>query len=126
MKNKKILIIDDDPDILDSLRFVLEGEGYEVETSEKGEYAEKLPNTKEGLPALLILDILLSGKDGRIICKKLKRRKDTKHLPVIIISAHPNAEHSSLAMGADAFLAKPFDLSRLMKIIETYINKEQN
>lgn len=124
--NKKILVVDDDPDILDSLKLVLEQEGYEVETNEKGEYAEKLHNKTTQLPALIILDVLLSGKDGRKICRMLKDKPDTKHIPIIIISAHPDVEKSSLIIGADAFLAKPFDLTELLTVVEKYIKKQQN
>ncbi len=119
---KKILAIDDDADILDAIRFTLEGEGYEVTTAEKGEYAENLHDKNDKLPDLIILDVLLSGKDGRIICKKLKNQDETKHIPVIMISAHPTAEKSSKKVGADHFLAKPFDVESLLSLVEKYIN----
>ena len=114
---KTILVIDDDPDILDAMRFTLEAEDYEVITSEKGEYTENLRDKTNNLPDLIILDILLSGKDGRTICKKLKGQKDTKHIPVIMISAHPGAEKSSKDVCADDFIAKPFDVDVLLKKI---------
>jgi DNA-binding response OmpR family regulator len=123
--HKKILVVDDDPDILDSLRLVLNQEGYDVQTTEKGDYVEKLHDNNGGLPALIILDVLLSGKDGRIICKKLKSRKDTKHIPIIIISAHPDAEVSALKVGANAFLAKPFDLLQLLELIDKFLAKNR-
>lgn len=118
---KTILAIDDDSDILDAIRFTLEGEGYKVITSEKGEYIENLYDKDNGLPDLIILDVLLSGKDGRTICKKLKSQKDTKHIPVIMISAHPDAEKSSKEVGADDFLAKPFNISMLLTTVEKYV-----
>jgi len=116
---KKILVVDDDVDILDALRFLLEDRGYEVKTTEKGEYAENLRDTNGGLPHLIILDVLLSGKDGRTICKKLKSKVETKHIPIIMISAHPGAEKSVKECGADAFVPKPFDIKYLMNKIET-------
>src|SRR5215467_7827625 len=100
---KKILVVDDDPDILDALQFLLEDAGYEVKTTEKGEYAENLRDTNGGLPNVIILDVLLSGKDGRLICQKLKSQQDTEHIPIIMISAHPNARQSVAAVGADDF-----------------------
>ena len=111
---KKILVVDDDPDILDALRFLLEDAGYEVKTTEKGEYAENLHDTNGGLPDVIILDVLLSGKDGRLICQKLKSQEDTKLIPIIMISAHPNAKQSVKAVGADDFIAKPFDMDELL------------
>lgn len=115
---KKILVVDDDPDILDSLRLTLEDAGYDVTTTEKGEYAENLRDTNGGLPDVIILDILLSGKDGRIICQKLKSQEETRHVPILMISAHPNAKQSVKAVGADDFLAKPFDMDELLEKVE--------
>lgn len=120
-KAKKILVVDDDPDILDALRLILKGEGYEVTTSEKGEYAENLHDTNGGLPDVIILDVFLSGKDGRLICQKLKSQEETSHIPIIMISAHPNARQSTKAIGADDFMAKPFDIDELLTIVERYL-----
>ena len=117
---KKILVVDDDPDILDALRFMLEDSGYEVKTSEKGEYAENLHDTNGGLPDVIILDVLLSGKDGRLICQKLKSQEETQRIPIIMISAHPNAKQSVTAVGADDFIAKPFDMDELLAKIAQY------
>ena len=117
---KKILVVDDDPDILDALRFMLEDSGYEVKTSEKGEYAENLHDTNGGLPDVIILDVLLSGKDGRLICQKLKSQEETQRIPIIMISAHPNAKQSVSAVGADDFMAKPFDMDELLAKIAQY------
>ena len=117
---KKILVVDDDPDILDALRFMLEDSGYEVKTTEKGEYAENLHDTNGGLPDVIILDVLLSGKDGRLICQKLKSQEETKRIPIIMISAHPNAKQSVSAVGADDFMAKPFDMDELLATIAKY------
>ncbi len=117
---KRILVVDDDPDILDALQMLLEFAGYEVKTTEKGEYAENLRDTNGGLPHLIILDVLLSGKDGRLICQKLKSQLDTKHIPIIMVSAHPNAKHSVAAVGADGFLAKPFDVDELLEMVMKY------
>jgi len=118
---KKILVVDDDPGILDALKLTLEDAGYEVTTTEKGDYAENLRDTNGGLPDVIILDVLLSGKDGRIICQKLKRQEDTRHVPIIMISAHPGAKQSVKAVGADDFLAKPFDIDELLAKIAQYL-----
>jgi DNA-binding response OmpR family regulator len=117
---KKILVVDDDPDILDALKFMLEDAGYEVTTTEKGDYAENLHDTNRGLPDVIILDVLLSGKDGRLICQRLKGQEETRHIPIIMISAHPNARQSVTAVGADDFVAKPFDMDELLAKIAKY------
>lgn len=113
-----VMAVDDDPDILDALQFVLEDAGYNVKTSLKGEDAENLDS--KNLPAVLILDVLLSGKDGREICQKLKSQDDTKEVPIVMISAHPSAEESVQKVGADAFLAKPFNISALLEQVKRF------
>ncbi len=115
----KILVVDDDNSILDALQYTLEDAGYEVTIAEKAEYAENLLSADGNLPQLILLDVLLSGKDGRKICEKLKSQKQTKHIPIILISAHPDAERSSKEVGADDFLAKPFDVSVLLEKVES-------
>jgi CheY-like chemotaxis protein len=111
-KGKKILVVDDEPDILEFLQIILEEEGYDVLTSEKGEFLEHLHNG--GLPDLILVDVLLSGKDGREIVKHLKSQDETKHIPVIMFSAHPSAEETAKQAGAEDFLAKPFDVDVLL------------
>jgi DNA-binding response OmpR family regulator len=115
---KKILIVDDEPDILEFLQVVLEDEGYRVVTTDKVDYVEKLH--AERLPNVILLDVLLSGRDGREIVAQLKRQEETKHIPVIMFSAHPRAEDSARAAGADDFLAKPFEMDELLAKIRHY------
>lgn len=117
---KKILVVDDDLDILEAIQFTLEDAGYEVTTTEKGEYAENLHDTNGGLPDVILLDVLLSGKDGRLICQKLKSQEETRHIPIIMMSAHPNAKQSVSAVGADDFVAKPFNVDELLAKIAQY------
>ena len=121
-KTHKILIVDDDESILDSISMTLEDEGYFVSTTPKGEETYKIVD--EFMPDLILLDILMSGKDGREICKNLKKDENTKNIPVILISAHPSAAESYHQSGAEDFLAKPFELSSLLTIIESNISKK--
>jgi len=116
---KYILVVDDEPDILEFLQVILEEEGYEVVTSEKTEFLEHLHDS--GLPHLILLDVLLSGKDGREIAKHLKSREETKAIPIIMFSAHLSAEETSRAAGADDFLAKPFDIDVLLAKIAHFL-----
>lgn len=109
---KRILVVDDDPDILEFLQIVLEEEGYTVITSQKGEYLEQLHNG--GLSDLILVDVLLSGKDGREIVKYLKSQEETQHIPVLMFSAHPSAEETARQAGAEDFLAKPFNVEMLL------------
>jgi DNA-binding response OmpR family regulator len=114
---KKILVIDDDPDILDAVQMLLESEGFSVTTSTNGNDVEKLCET---LPDLILLDILLSGNDGREIAKKVKRREKTKNIPIVMMSAHPTAQKSIKKYLADDYIAKPFDIDILLNKIKTY------
>jgi CheY-like chemotaxis protein len=115
----KILVVDDEPDILEFLQELLEQEGYSVTTTNKSEYLEPLRNG--GLPDLILLDVFLSGKDGRDIVKHLKNQQETRHIPVIMFSAHPDARETALAAGADDFIAKPFEIDELLAKVASYL-----
>src|ERR1700730_2768827 len=118
-KRKKILVVDDERDILEFLQVILEDEGYAVVTTDKDEYLENIH--RGGLPDLILLDLLLSGKDGREIVKYLKSQEETRHIPVIMLSAHPSAEETARLAGADDFVAKPFDIDVLLTRIAQYL-----
>ena len=116
---KKILVVDDDEGIVDSLSCILEDEGYEVDTTLQGKKAiEKVHNFQ---PNLIILDVLISGTDGREICREIKNAPSSKDIPVVMISAHPSARPEALQMGASDFIAKPFSLEKLLAIIDTQL-----
>jgi DNA-binding response OmpR family regulator len=114
----KILIVDDDPDILDAVKMVLEMENYHTESISRGE--EALYKAQTYNPDLILLDVLLSGTDGRKICRELKEDTSTKHIPIIMVSAHPNAHLSVAECRADSFIAKPFSVDHLLQVIKRY------
>lgn len=114
----KILVADDDLAILDAIKMMLEYCDYEVDTTSDGSVLAKLQQNKA---QLIILDICMSGKDGRDICRKLKAMKDTRDIPVILISASRDLERSTKEAGANDFLAKPFAMNDLLNKIEKYI-----
>ncbi|GAC1302063.1 MAG: hypothetical protein NVSMB24_05990 [Mucilaginibacter sp.] len=115
---KKIMIADDDPGILDAVSIMLEYEGYDVESTLNG--ADLLTMQGE-LPDLLLLDIWMSGNDGRDICRHLKQTALTSALPIVMISASRDIERSAIEAGADDFLAKPFDMADLINKIEKHL-----
>lgn len=115
---KRILIIDDDPDILEAIGIVLDSAGYDFLGTTKGE--ETFQQIAKYKPDLIILDILLSGNDGRSICKRLKADATTQGIPIIMISAHPSARKSVAECGADSFVAKPFSISQLLVETQKY------
>lgn len=112
------MIADDDPGIVDAVEMLLEFEGYTVSSTVDG---ATVLDMKDELPDLLLLDIWMSGEDGRDICKQLKREALTKNIPVIMISASRDIKESALAAGADDFLAKPFEMDELLKKIEELV-----
>ena len=112
------MIADDDPGIVDAVEMLLEFEGYTVSSTVDG---ATVLDMKDELPDLLLLDIWMSGEDGRDICKQLKKEALTKNIPVIMISASRDIKESALAAGADDFLAKPFEMDELLKKIEELV-----
>ena len=115
----KILLIDDDPDIRTVMSSVLSREGYEVETASRREEAlEKLKAIK---PAAILLDVLLSGSDGRELCRELKANEETSQIPVIMFSGHPSAAQQFESYGANDFIAKPIHTETLLNKLSRQI-----
>lgn len=114
----KILIVDDDESILDAISMILENEGFTVQAAAKGEQTFRYVD--DFCPDIILLDVLMSGSDGRIICKQLKGNNQTKYIPVIMISANPTAEKGAKDAGADNFLPKPFDADDLLLMVKEY------
>lgn len=121
---EKILVIDDDPDILSVLEILLSRKGYKVEVSAKGD--NTVHKVRAFHPDLVLLDVLISGHDGRTICKELKSKEDTRNIPVIMLSAHPAAAATIKEYGADDFIAKPFEVERLIKTIRKHLEMIRN
>jgi two-component system, OmpR family, phosphate regulon response regulator PhoB len=118
---KKLLVVDDDESIVEVIRMVLEGEGYQVITSMDGSYLEHF---EQGLPDLILLDVLLMGQDGRTICQRLKSDAITAHIPVIMLSAHSDTGKLANMSGADDYLEKPFDVDSLIEIVAKYLSDD--
>lgn len=116
---KKILVVDDDEGILEALSFILEDSGYVVEKTADGKVAPKKALSFQ--PDLIILDYLLSGIDGLTVCKKIKSDIKTKNIPIILISANPNAKKVIKKCGVNDFIEKPFDIDKLLKKVEVII-----
>lgn len=117
----RVLIVDDNRDILWVVEVILKRYGFEVMTTLKGE--EVLEKTKSFSPQLILLDVFLSGVDGIDICNALKSTPETKNIPVIMISAHTNFKEVKKFCRADDFMTKPFDANELVKKINHYIGQ---
>jgi len=116
---KKILVADDDPAIVDALEYLLQDAGYEVRSTIDATTVVKM---LEEQPDIVLLDIWMSGQDGRDICKALKAQNTTHHIPIIMISANRDTAQIAKASGADDFLSKPFEMDDLLKKIKYYVH----
>jgi DNA-binding response OmpR family regulator len=116
----KILVVDDDTDILSLVEIVLTMNDFSVEAISRW---EKIDDSIEHFkPDLILLDVSLAGADGRDICKSLKHTNETQHLPVILFSANVEMGKYLQDCDAQAFIAKPFELSHLLDTIKLYVN----
>src|SRR3989338_3510951 len=108
MNKKKIMIVDDEPDILKTLKMFFEGEGFEVVTASDG--TEALEMIHRDQPDIVVLDIMLPKTDGYKVCRMLKFDKKYSRLPVIIFTAKAQDADERMAkeVRADAYLIKPF------------------
>ncbi len=116
---KKVLIIDDEESILDTLQIVLEAEGF-------GVVLHATPPTVKQIikinPNIIFLDLILKGTNGKDICIKLKGNDKAKEIPVILLSANSEQmlKEAANACGADGFLTKPFDIAVLAAVVKKY------
>ncbi|MEN6386609.1 MAG: response regulator [Phycisphaerales bacterium] len=128
MPKEKILIVDDEEDVLELVRFNLEKEGYKTETAISGEAA--LSDAKSKLPDLIILDLMLPGIDGLEVCKKLKGDSKTQNIPIIMLTAKGEDSDiiTGLELGADDYMTKPFSPkvlnARVKKILQRHVTRE--
>jgi DNA-binding response OmpR family regulator len=112
----KILIIDDDPDVRTVMNILMKKNGYEVETASRRE--EALEKLEEFHPSVVLLDVLLSGADGRELCREIKATPRFKNVPVIMFSAHPGAADNISSYGADEFITKPINSESLLEKVD--------
>ena len=118
---KKILILDDNEDILDMMKVALEDEGHEVECISN---TDDIYKTIELIkPNLLIVDYILSGNNGGEFCHQVKTNPSTAHIPVIMVSGHQRVLESLGNYGADVFIAKPFSLEDIVNNVNDCLLK---
>ena len=116
----KVLVVDDDLEILSLVELILGMNNIEVEAISQW---EKINSSIDDFkPDLVLLDVSLGGADGRDICRKIKQTKETEDLPVILFSANALFGNDLASCKAEDFIAKPFELSHLVKTIQTHLN----
>ena len=117
---KKLLIIDDDEDISAMLFLLLRSKNFDVEVVIKSE--DIFYKVKAYQPDIILLDVFLTGYDGRVICKQLKFHPDSKHIPVIMVSGDDEVLQTAQQFGANDFIQKPFEAEDLLTKINKLVN----
>ena len=117
----KILILDDDQDLLSIVKSLLRKNGFDVWTFANWQKAWE--DIKTNKPNLILLDVFLKGMDGMDFCKKLKSITLTRNIPVIMFSSYPNIAATAIEeFGADEFIAKPFEVNEMVRKIKSVLS----
>jgi DNA-binding response OmpR family regulator len=120
----RVVLVEDEPEIMDFMRFVLEREGYEVVSASSGEAALAAVDARTDL---VILDIVLEDADGIEICRRLKSSELTARVPILMVTAMSGdaVQRGSLAAGADGYLMKPFGLDEFLQKVRLHLRAER-
>ncbi len=123
MANEKVLVVDDEEDILELVRFNLEREGYRVTTADRGETA--LKTAKAECPDLIVLDLMLPGIDGLEVARRLKSSDQTKNTAIVMLTAKGDEADivTGLELGADDYVTKPFSPKVLVARIRAVLRR---
>ena len=121
----KILVVEDEPDILEMVRYNLNQAGLDVETAEDAERA--LQSVQEILPDLIILDLMLPGIDGLDMCRQIKQDTRTRHIPILMLTARKEEVDRivGLELGADDYVVKPFSPRELVLRAQAILRRSQ-
>lgn len=118
--DKTVLVVDDDEGLLETLQDLLEMEGYKVIVAHNG--IEALEKLETLTPAVILLDLRMPRMDGKTFAREVQRRENLQSLYIILMTANLYARGSADDMGANDFLAKPFDVDELLEKIEQAIH----
>jgi len=121
MSKKRILVVDDEVDLVETVRFSLELEGYDVLVAYNGE--EALNQARKENPDLILLDLMLPKLDGYKVCRLLKFDERYKHIPILMLTAKIQEKDKATGMetGANEYITKPFEMDELMKKVKNYL-----
>ncbi len=123
-EGKRILIVDDDPDIVTAIKALLDGKGAELQIAGDGNLA--MDRAEEFAPDLIVLDAMLPKRSGFLVLEKLKANKKKGEAPLIImITGNEGKRHQMWAqsLGVDDYINKPFRMERLLEAIESQLSK---
>jgi len=126
MSNYKVLVVDDDLDIVETIVFMLRSRGFNVITAYDG--SEGLIKVRERQPDIIILDLMMPQMDGFEMCHKLKNDEATKNIPVIVLTARSDSEarYKAHKSAADDYIVKPFDLPTLVTKINKFLSSDDS
>ena len=117
--SSKVLIVDDEPNILMSLEFLLKKSGYKVFIARDGR--EALDIVEKELPDIILLDVMMPEVDGYEVCQKIKNDKETAHIKIVFLSAKTKQEDidKGYELGADLYISKPFSTRNLITKVDS-------
>ncbi len=124
-ETKKILVVDDEPDVASLLTLLLKSQGYEVASAADGQ--EALEKARSGKPDLILLDVMLPKLDGYKVARMLKFDENFRHIPIIMLTAkiQEKDKQTGLEMGADAYVSKPFNTPQLLDLVKDTLVKKK-
>jgi len=122
---KSALIIEDDPDIAESIRYNLESEGFAAVVASTGEQGLTLALDSPHPPMVIVLDLMLPGMNGMELCRRLRRENQTRRVPIIMLTAKASEADrvAGLDLGADDYIAKPFSVKELMARVRAVLRR---
>ena len=122
---RSILVVDDEPNIVMSLEFLIKQAGYEVRVARDGEAA--LQAMEEQLPDLVLLDVMMPKRDGFDVCETIRANPAWKDIPIIMLTAKGRdvEREKGLALGADAYITKPFSTREAMERIKQFLSEDE-
>ena len=122
VSKRRILVVDDDPDIVETVEFFFSSSDYQVFMAKNGKEALEQVETKK--PDLVLLDMMMPEMDGLEACRRLKGNPKTNHLPIIMLTAQGKKQDvvNALKAGANDYVIKPFNLQDLFERIEKILN----
>ena len=125
MSKGRILVVEDDFDISNMLRIYFSGQGFEVSVAPRG--GDALAMTRQSLPHLIVLDIMLPDMDGYTVCKQLRTTTRTSHIPIIFLTQRDERSDkiAGLELGADDYITKPFDIEELKLRVVNAISRQE-